>query len=412
MFATALETNQQLRHQRTRWVIQSGQVEVALKTILDSQAYDDEIVSLEIERVAGVVAGTPHDERDDKWLHIFRQLAMTLRDRTLVVGEVMGQVSDSLASFFRRVVGDESAGFQELFLSYIRLDAAGALEMAHSMRIDTAMEYPHVLIKALDEPAMLAHALAEFSRGGSDTRKWASILGIGALYQRSVAIRLAAISGEESVSREIIQQSTRRRGWHKCWKMRGTLLGIVFEAACRWPASSRLLEIMSQLPIRTSRKLDRLYEIPVLAWFLILLLIPFPLIFLTLLKTAPLTIDEGLAIGLGLAVIYATFWLVALTRVGRPFGAEWILPSRLDQSPVSYMSSAFASDSPYFQYIIDGSVTKIRAPRAIYVNYLSERHRSRSIISMTNCSFNMKFRIFASLASSLASVEVGDHVER
>jgi len=409
VFAAALETNEQVRHQRIRWVIQSGQVEIAMKTILDSQPYDDEVVNLEIERVAEVVAETPEYERDDKWLHIFRQVAMTLRDRELVVGEITGHKSDSLASFFKRVVGDKSAGFQELFLSYIRLDAAGALEMARSMGIETAAEYPHILIKTLDEPAVLAHALAEFGRGGSSTREWASILGVGALYQRSVATRLAATSAEESVSTELIQQSTRRRGWHKCWTTRGTLLGVVFEAGCRWPASSRLLKMMSQLPIRTSHKLDRMWEVPLLGWFFTLLC--FPLGFVTGTVGRHPSVAKSVVFGLGASVIYAiviTFF--SLTR-RRPVGPEWIFPGRLDKHFVSVLGYV-GPGSPYFQEIIDGSVTEINALHAIHVDYLSNGNRgARALMDVAMWSPNTKFRIFASLAPDLASVEVGDHVE-
>ena len=413
VFATALETNEEVRHQRIRWAIQSGQLEIALKTILDSQPYDDNVVTLEIERMADIVAETPGNERDDKWLHIFRQVAMTLRDRELVVREITGNDIGSLASFFKRVVGPEPAGFQELFLSYIRIDAAGALEMARSMGIETAKEYPHILIKTLDEPAVLAHALAEFGRGGSSMRQWASILGVGALYQRSVTTRLATISAEETLTSEVIQQRTRRRGWHKCWTMQGTLLGIVFEAACRWPASSRLLKMMSELPIRTSRKMDRVWEVSILDWgFTLFILLGVTVVVLVTPSKGQhdqSTIVLFVSVLILITIITMLNLFVFLRR--RAFGAESIFPGSRNKrrNPVL---TGIGPGSPYSQHIINEHIMKIRLQDAIRVNYRSsDRRISRTVFKVFGWSPNAKLHIFASMAHDLASVEADDHVE-
>lgn len=252
VFAIALEKNEHIRRQRVRWAVQSGGVDIALRAILDSQPYDDKFVLLELKRVADAVADAPQDDRDENWFHLFRQVAMILRDRELVGGAITGGKPHFLAPFFMRTVGDSSTGFRPLFLAYMRLDPAGALELARTMEIQAVTEYPSLLAKALDEPAVLAHALGRFTSDENGTRMWASILAIGALYHRSVARRLSSMKAQDELDQRV-SRGVRGRGWQRCWVTRGTVLGTVLEAGCRWPASSTFLALMATAPARRSK---------------------------------------------------------------------------------------------------------------------------------------------------------------
>jgi hypothetical protein len=252
VFAAALEKNEQVRRERVQWAVQSGDTDLALRTILDSQPYDDELVLLELDRLANVVADTRQNDRGETWFYLFRQIAIVLRDRELVEGELHGRKRDLLAPFFLRAVGGSTTGFSQLFLSYMRLDPAGALDLARSMKIETVTEYPYLLAKALDEPAILTHALARFKNYEDGTKAWASVLAIGALYHHSVSQRLASMKADENLDQQL-RHGGRRRGWQQCWAIRGTLLATVLEAGCRWPASSRALPFLATAPVRARR---------------------------------------------------------------------------------------------------------------------------------------------------------------
>lgn len=275
IFAAALEGNETTRRRRIRWIVQTKILDIALRAIVDSQPYEDEFVLKAIGRIADDIANVPKGERDDQWLYLFRQMAITLRDRERVIAGISAHsiaptAPESLASFIRKVIGDISAGFEPLFLSYIRIDASGALQMARSMNINTVTQYPALLIGALDEPEILAHALAEFSRGDTSSGEWAAVLAVAALRHESLSVRLRRITYDERISAYTLASHSRRHvGWHQCWLIRGTMLGLLLEAGCRSPGSWDVLKLLSQLPVLKSRLLERVREITGFGWIVI-----------------------------------------------------------------------------------------------------------------------------------------------
>ena len=266
IFAVSLETNQNVRQQKIRWAAKSTSIEIALRTLLDSQAYDDPVAVGRLEEIAKKIAQTPSDRWDDEWLYSFRQVAITLRDRELVLHDVGSHIDAPLSSFFREAVGDSAESFQTLFLSYLRLDIAGAMEMARTMRPEIVDDLPRLVIRALDEPDVLTYVLSEFRRGGASVKDWAAVLALGALSHVSLPSRLSSEIIDENLKSTILSLHRRKVGWHQCWVMRDTLLGYIFEAGCSWPASSGVLSAMAQLPIRRRRVTELFFNVKVTMW--------------------------------------------------------------------------------------------------------------------------------------------------
>ncbi len=262
VFATALETNEVLRRKRLRWAVSKPGAVVALRAMLDCQAYDDDVVVVALERLTVETANASDIQRDEGWLQRFRQIAVTLRDRELVEESVTGRRPRYLNPFCVATVGRSHERLQELFVPYIRLDTAGALQMADAMGIDPVERFPDLLARSLDEPSVLAHALAEFSRDRAGTRRWARVLATGALLYLSVAEVLAKMEPQEAVQQHILEEG-RAHGWHRSWMTRGSALGAILEGGCLWPEDSYLLTLMAAVPVRTTRRLERLFEVPV-----------------------------------------------------------------------------------------------------------------------------------------------------
>lgn len=279
IFAIALEKNKRTRRARARWVIQIDNTELTLRAWLDAQPYEDKVVLNHLDSIANSIAATPSIARDENWLHLFRLVAMILRDQELVEQSVTGTKRALLAPYFARITGPDSGARGELFLSYLRLDPAGALELAHSMKLETTPEYAQLLIKALDEPVVLTYALAQFTSGEQGARTWASILALGALSHRSVNRKLATmrvkVGGDLD---QWLNSIGRRRGWHRCWATRGTMLGAVLEASCRWPSESTFLAVLATTSIPRSKFAELLSFLEVKDWIWIATLPPITLV--------------------------------------------------------------------------------------------------------------------------------------
>lgn len=264
VFATALESNEHLRKERIRWVLEHGGSDLALRVMLDAQPYDDQHAVCRLMEIADEVACVESSGRDEAWFHLLRQVAVVLRDRELVEGAMRGGApSQFLARFFMKTANESSAELKNLLLPYLRLDPAGALQLIYSMGEGAVSEYSSLLVKALDEPAVLAHALAKFTSNTEGMRTWGSILALGSVYHRSVSQRLRLMKANEILEKQTASAGGRRRGWHRCWLTRGTVLGEVLEAGIRWPGKSVFLEFMATVTPRSNRATDLLASISI-----------------------------------------------------------------------------------------------------------------------------------------------------
>ncbi|MEU4191363.1 NACHT domain-containing protein [Kribbella sp. NPDC026611] len=251
VFAVALEENAKTRRKRARWAVEACGPDIALRTMLDCQPYDDSAVVNELERLAGSIVSAPAPTRDDNWLYLFRQAAMVLRDRELVANVITGENREFLAPFFERTVDGSPSDFDRLFLSYVRLDPAGALQLSQSLDADGVTNHQKLLAKALDEPAVLAHVLARFTRDERGVREWAWILALGALYFQSVFDRLMSMKAEDGVNRAL--DNGDHDDWRRNWMTKGTILGTIMQASREWPGPSTTLAIFANAPVRRTR---------------------------------------------------------------------------------------------------------------------------------------------------------------
>jgi hypothetical protein len=317
VFAAALEANQRLRQQRIRWAVESSSFGIALRTIVDCQAYDDTVVLWELDRIASRIAQTSDSQRDEAWLYSFRQVAITLRDKELVLRYQGSHNETALATFFRNAVADSIANFELLFLSYVRLDTAGALEMGRTLGPEFENYLPQLLVRALDQPDVLTYVLSEFRRGGASTRDWAPVLAIGALTHPSLPRRLSNEIVGERLKSEIISQHRRKDGWNDCWSMRDGLLGYIYEAGCCWPGKSTVLRMMAQLPVRRTRRAERFLQINTAMWVTLLICLFAPFVIVSVSITSQYTpgivlvapTEALFTIGLGI-FFYVVFRLI------------------------------------------------------------------------------------------------------
>ncbi|WP_370961361.1 NACHT domain-containing NTPase [Amycolatopsis sp. cg9] len=255
VFSVALQKNDRVRRECLLWAIRSG-LELGLRAIADCQPYDDEVVMAELAGLTGSIArGT---KRDENWFHLFRLAAIALRDRELAESSITGAKPSYLEPFFVDVTAGAEGGFDPLFLSYLRLDPAAALELAGSLGLEIARVRPELLIKVLDEPAVLAQALAEFQASREGMRDWARILALGTLYHASVSRRLTSTAATFPVSEWLPPREGKKRCWHTSYIDRGAITGAVFEAGCRWPGSSACLKFLGTMPIYRSVRSTRI----------------------------------------------------------------------------------------------------------------------------------------------------------
>ncbi|MET9629991.1 NACHT domain-containing protein [Lentzea sp. NPDC006480] len=258
VFATALEDNRHIRRERVRWVLEHGGWDLALRVILDTQPYDDGYAVDKLMEIAESVARFHSSDRNEQWFHLLRQVAVVLRDRELVDGATSDVQTNYLARFFMQAANESTAELKNLILPYLRLDPAGALQLIYSMGEGAVSEYSPLLIKALDEPAVLAHALAQFSIAEEGARTWGRILALGSIHHRSVLRRLRLMQVEEILERKASAAAGRRNGWHRCWLTRGSVLGEVLEAGIAWPGRSALLAATATISPRRNRATDML----------------------------------------------------------------------------------------------------------------------------------------------------------
>ncbi|MCR6482601.1 NACHT domain-containing protein [Amycolatopsis sp. OK19-0408] len=255
VFSVALQKNDRIRRESLLWTLRTG-VELGLRAIADSQPYDDEVVMAELARITDALADVT--DRDETWFHLFRLAAIALRDRELAESSITGSKPSYLKPFFVSVTAGVEDGFDPLFVSYLRLDPGAALELARSLGLEIARERPKLLIKVLDEPAVLARALAEFQASKEGMRDWARILAIGIFYHGSVSRRLASTTAVFPVSEWLPPREGKKRCWHNSRIDPGAITGAVFEAGCRWPASSPCLKFLATMPIYGSIRSQRI----------------------------------------------------------------------------------------------------------------------------------------------------------
>ncbi|MGW4063939.1 NACHT domain-containing protein [Amycolatopsis sp. NPDC004747] len=254
VFSAALQKNDRLRGERVLWAIRTD-VELGLRAVIDCQPYDDERVMAELARIADAAHRA---ERDENWFHLFRLIAIALRDRELAESSITGRRSSHLEPFFVSVTTGAQGSFDPLFVSYLRLDPGAALELARSLGLDLAADRPELLIKVLDEPAVLAQAIAEFQGSEEGLREWALILAIGGIYHESVGNRIESTTAAVPPLNEWLPpRPGKRRGWHNYFLGR-SMVGIVLEAACRWPGPSATLRFLATVRVPRSYRSVRI----------------------------------------------------------------------------------------------------------------------------------------------------------
>lgn len=290
VFSVALQKNDRLRRERLLWAIRTG-VELGLRAIADCQPYDDEIVMAKLGEITDAIArGT---DRDENWFHLFRLAAVALRDRELAESSLTGRRSAHLEPFFLNATANAKDGFDSLLLSYLRLDPGAALELAGSIGLEIAENRPELLIKVLDEPAVLAQALAKFQASEAGMRDWAHILAVGAFHHQSVNSRLRTTSTYAvPVSEWLPPRPGKKACWYDSYVFRNSIIGVVLEAACRWPGPSASLRLFDTLPVyRSSLQVKASNALSVLTLTRMILIAATPLILLLI----PGAIDPPLA---------------------------------------------------------------------------------------------------------------------
>ncbi len=257
VFSVALQKNDRVRRERLLWTLRVGGAELGLRAIVDCQPYEDAIVMAKLATIADSL--TREADRHDYWFHLFRLVAVALRDRELAETSITGRKSGHLKPFFLAATGDAQDGFDSLFVSYMRLDPAAALELARSLGIEPAEDRPELLIKVLDEPAVLTQAIAQFQASAEGMRRWGRILALGSFYHQSVDTRLRSTVVKTMPLADWLPP---RAGKHVCWYhdfiFRRSIIGAVLEAGCRWPGSSPTLRFFGTFTVRKSRVASRI----------------------------------------------------------------------------------------------------------------------------------------------------------
>jgi hypothetical protein len=85
------------------------------------------------------------------------------------------------------------------------------------------------------------------------------------LYHTSVAQRLSSMRVQPEVEQRV-RQYGRRRGWKGAWLTRGTVLGTVLEAGCRWPAFSRSLSLIATTPVPRTKLTEMASTVSIQEW--------------------------------------------------------------------------------------------------------------------------------------------------
>ncbi|MDS0138547.1 MULTISPECIES: NACHT domain-containing protein [unclassified Amycolatopsis] len=323
VFSLALQKNDRVRQERLLWASRSGSIELGLRAVIDSQPYDDETVMSELDRIADLVSA--QENRDDNWFHLFRLVAIALRDRELAESSITGHRPSYLKPFFVKATADAKVGFDPLFLSYMRLDPGAAVELARSIGIEMAADRPDLLVKVLDEPAVLAHAIARFQETKEDMRRWAPILAIGACYHPSVRTRLQSISPNLASAHDWIPPDRGRRTcWYQDFGLEDSILGVVLEAGCRWPGTSATLKFLQSVRPRRNRAIDFAKKATSLTTLVALMTISIADYFAikTVYPSYGLTISLSilLATTVSFASIFNLFWRRFLVFKVRQFG--------------------------------------------------------------------------------------------
>ncbi|UOX84649.1 NACHT domain-containing protein [Amycolatopsis sp. FBCC-B4732] len=256
VFSVALQKNDRVRRERLLWTTLVGGVELGLRTIVDCQPYEDAVVMLELADIANSLSRAT--ERDETWFPLFRLVAIALRDRELAERSITGLRPSHLKPFFLAATTGAQDGFDALFVSYMRLDPAAALELARSTGIEIADDRPELLIKVLDEPAVLAQAIAQFQASEENARRWGRILALGMFYHQSVYTRLNSTPPLSPPPSWLLPRAGRRTCWYHDYRFRNSIIGVVLEAGCRWHGSSTTLNFADSLAIRKSRTVSRL----------------------------------------------------------------------------------------------------------------------------------------------------------
>ncbi|MGW3961155.1 NACHT domain-containing protein [Amycolatopsis sp. NPDC005003] len=295
VFSAALQKNDRLRGERVLWAIHAD-IELGLRAVIDCQPYDDELVMAELTRIADAAA---HEaERGENWFHLFRLIAIALRDRELAESSITGRRSSHLEPFFVSVTTGIQGSFDPLFLSYLRLDPGAALELARSLGLELATDRPELLIKVVDEPAVLAQAIAEFQSSKEGLRDWARILAIGGFYHESVGNRV------DSTTAAVLPLDAwlpPRAGQKRCWYsgvLEKSIGGIVLEAACQWPESSACLRFLATMRVPRSYRtlsIKRAFSLLTLVKLVVILSAFALLSQLELLFPAEIALSAGLA---------------------------------------------------------------------------------------------------------------------
>ncbi len=253
VFSVALQTNDRVRRERLLWATQVDSEELGLRTIVDCQPYEDAVV---MAKLADISDRLVLADRDDAWFPLFRLVAIALRDRELAECSITGRKPEYLKPFFLAATEAAEGSFDPLFVSYMRLDPAAALDLARSIGIEPADDRPELMVKVLDEPAVLAHAVAQFQASEEGARRWGRILALGRFYHQSVKTRLHSTAPAAVPPGWLLRQGN-RAGWHQDHRFRNSMLGVILEASRLWPGSSVTLNFFNTLTIRRSRAASR-----------------------------------------------------------------------------------------------------------------------------------------------------------
>ncbi|MBE8516647.1 NACHT domain-containing protein [Amycolatopsis sp. H6(2020)] len=368
VFSLALQKNDRVRRERLQWASRSGSIELGLRAMIDCQPYDDTTVMSELDRIADLVSS--QENRDDNWFHLFRLVAIALRDRELAESSITGQRPSYLKPFFMKATAGAKDGFDPLFLSYMRLDPGAAVELARSIGIEVAADRPELLIKVLDEPAVLAHAIARFQETKEGMRRWAPILAIGACYHPSVRTRLQSTSPNLASAHDWIPPGRGRKTcWYDDFGLGGSILGVVLEAGCRWPGTSATLKFLQSVRPRRNHAiyfarraislttLAALIALSITAYFAVELIDPS--------RWASLSVSSMLLVATTLATFFKVFrhryLAFSVRQRGHISGKRYLSAPRF--SLISTIESIYRGPYSSTYSLIGPSKETIRKPR-------------------------------------------------